>query len=118
IMQLRAGWSTAELIARELARAARPGAGCANPACPTPATTEPSQKTLMSDRARQFAPRRFHAFEGEYLCRVCAGILTPVSDVFEPSIAPPELVVVRARKAAIANIPQATYEKLTGQALL
>lgn len=118
LLLVRGGWKTADLIARELVRAARPGAGCANPACPTPRATEPAQKTPMSGRTRQYAPRRYWAFTpgGEFLCRVCSGILSPIVAPFIPGESSLEKLVAKTENTVRHDIPHATYEKLTGQA--
>lgn len=119
-MLARADWTVSDLISRELVKASRPGAGCANPACPTSEVLRPS-RVPTSDRVRSFAPRRsWGQFQpgGEYLCRVCAALVNEIAVAFEPGTSPVEKAVEKVAIAARRSIPHATYEKLTGQILM
>lgn len=120
LIATRGNWNVSELIARELHKAARPGTGCANPACPASDVTRPS-RVADGARQRQYAPRRFWGGftpGGEYLCRVCADLVNQVADAFDPELSPTDKAVERMLSIARASIPHATYLKLTGQQLL
>lgn len=115
-----AEWTTADLIARELVKASRPGAGCANPACPTSEVIRPN-RVPTTDRVRAYAPRRSYGKftpGGEYLCRPCAALVNEVAVAFDPQHATVEKAVEKILTIARRGIPHSTYEKLTGQVIM
>lgn len=114
------GWTPLDLIARELVRASRAGAGCANPACVT-LDREYARVVPDDGRQRTFRVRRAWGHftpGGEFLCKVCANLVNVVADAFEPGTSPVDKAVERTDSVVRSTIPDTTYQRLTGQAML